>query len=108
MKSIFISSVKKIDKSWQPFLSNELVSELNRIEKVITRENYTPVKENVLRFLEIPLSEVKIIILGQDPYPQEGTATGRAFEVNNLNSWTSKFRNSSLKNILRSLCLCLG
>lgn len=65
--------------------------------------HYTPLPENVLRFLTLPLNEIKVIILGQDPYPQEGVATGRAFEVGTLKSWSEPFRNVSLKNILRLL-----
>jgi len=41
--------------------------------------------------------------LGQDPYPQTGVATGRAFEVGTLKSWNQPFKNISLKNILRAL-----
>ncbi len=32
-------------------------------------------------------SEVRCLILGQDPYPEPGFATGRAFEAGNLASW---------------------
>jgi len=49
------------------------------------------------------VSSAKIIILGQDPYPQPGVATGRAFEVGTLKSWNEPFKNTSLKNILRAL-----
>lgn len=31
--------------------------------------------------------EVRCVILGQDPYPEPGFATGRAFEAGNLASW---------------------
>ncbi len=31
---------------------------------------------------------VRCVILGQDPYPEPGFATGRAFEAGNLASWT--------------------
>ena len=61
-----------------------------------------PKPENVFRFLSIPVSSIKVIILGQDPYPQKGIATGRAFEVNDLNNWNDSFRNPSLQNIVRS------
>ena len=63
----------------------------------------TPARENVLRFLQTDLSAMKVIILGQDPYPQAGAATGRCFEVGTLRSWEDSFRNVSLKNIVRAL-----
>jgi len=39
--------------------------------------------------------------LGQDPYPEKGRATGRSFEVGDLRDWNDKFRQVSLKNIIR-------
>lgn len=100
--SAFLDSLI-IDKSWNEFLNSEVISLIKDIEKNITNSNYTPKANNVLKFLSKPLSEVKILILGQDPYPQEGVATGRAFEVGTLKSWNDKFTNVSLKNIIRSI-----
>ena len=74
-----------------------------RIENEVLPQQITPPAERVLRFLEFPLESSKVIILGQDPYPQPGAATGRAFEVGNLQSWNQPFKNISLKNILRAL-----
>lgn len=101
--NIFIDSINNIDKSWKAFLSNEVIDILyNYQDNILDSPNgFTPDKNRVLRFLEIPLDKIKVIILGQDPYPQKGVATGRAFEVATLNSWNDKFRNVSLKNIVR-------
>ena len=41
----------------------------------------TPAKENVLRSL-LNISNIKVVILGQDPYPTSGVANGYAFAVN--------------------------
>jgi uracil-DNA glycosylase len=105
LTSYFLESLNLIDKSWNTFLTKDIISELVNIENQIglSRNDFTPKSQNVLRFLSKPLSEVKIVILGQDPYPQEGVATGRAFEVGTLNSWNDKFSNVSLKNIIRSI-----
>ncbi|HKI88221.1 MAG TPA: uracil-DNA glycosylase [Draconibacterium sp.] len=102
MKPAFLQHLT-IHSDWQPFLTNEMENLLLRIEKNITQSNYTPSAENVLRFFELPLQTAKVIILGQDPYPQQGAATGRAFEVGNLTSWNEAFKNISLKNILRAI-----
>jgi len=103
--SYFLDNLKLIDKSWSPFLTKEIISELREIESKIdfSKEDFTPSSQNVLRFFTKPLNEVKVIILGQDPYPQKGVATGRAFEVGTLSSWNDKFSNVSLKNIIRSI-----
>jgi len=102
MTSLFLSNID-IQDDWRPFLSEEIRALLKKIERNILRDNYTPPGDKALRFFEFPLSSAKIIILGQDPYPQPGVATGRAFEVGNLTSWDQKFKNISLKNILRAL-----
>jgi len=86
-------------KSWEKFIK-ENEADLNEIESKIG-DNYTPTKDKIFRFMENDLNDVKVIILGQDPYPQEGVATGRCFEVTTISEWTDKFRQTSLKNIVR-------
>lgn len=101
-KSVFLNPIKeKICDNWFEFIDNNYKS-LQSIEKKIgtNPENFTPQKNNVLRFLKLDPVKIKVVILGQDPYPQPSIATGRAFEVKNLKSWSQKFRNASLKNIL--------
>ena len=102
MNSLFLKNIK-IHPNWKPFLSKKIMDLILQIESDISTENFTPSPEKVLRFLELPLSSVKVVIVGQDPYPQPGAATGRAFEVGTLKSWNEPFRNISLKNILRAL-----
>lgn len=42
-----------------------------------------PEKDNIYKAFELtPLDKVKVVILGQDPYPTEGVAMGLAFSVN--------------------------
>ncbi len=100
--SCFLSQIS-IHKSWNAFLSDEIVCLIKDIEKSIRIKESTPKSNLTLRFLEMDLNKIPVVILGQDPYPQAGVATGRAFEVNGLNSWHDKFRNVSLKNILRCI-----
>lgn len=92
-----------VHEEWHAFLSAGNLNLLASIEAGVSKTGYTPAADKVLRFLKVPLQSVKIIILGQDPYPQPGVATGRAFEVGTLRSWSQPFRNVSLKNILRAL-----
>lgn len=101
-----ISSLHQpVNPSWQAFLTEETMEIISKIEQAINISSggFTPPSPLVLRFLQIPLDEIRIIILGQDPYPQRGVATGRAFEVGTLRNWRDKFSNVSLKNILRSV-----
>ncbi len=86
--------------TWADFLDAEIVDLLKRIEKQLP-ENYNPEKEKVLRFLTTDLTSLKVIVLGQDPYPEKGVTTGRAFEVGTLETWDKPFRQVSLKNFIR-------
>lgn len=100
--SLFLEELE-IHSDWAPFLSEEIRDLLANAEAEVAKTGFTPSAEKVLRFLTVPLAGGKIVILGQDPYPQPGVATGRAFEVGTLQSWSQPFRNISLKNILRAL-----
>lgn len=42
---------------------------------------YLPAAENVLRAFSRPLAEVRVLIVGQDPYPTPGHPVGLAFSV---------------------------
>lgn len=43
--------------------------------------NYLPAGANVLRAFTIPLEEVRVLVVGQDPYPTPGHAIGLSFAV---------------------------
>lgn len=97
------------DNNWG-FLNDERMKELESIyEKV--KGNIFPTEDKVLRFLEADYNSLKYVIVGMEPYPTatkiDGMmvpeATGRSFEVASVNSWCDKFRQSSLRNILKSV-----
>lgn len=89
-------------ESWNGFLDEKINKEILEISEKIGH-NINPEPQDVLRFMDNDLADVKVVILGQDPYPQKGRATGRCFEVGDLTSWNDKFRQVSLKNIVRLL-----
>ena len=95
-------SLEKADKSWLSLFSSSQ-EVLESIFSAVSEAPYLPENERVLRFSRMPLSSVRVVILGQDPYPQPGAATGRSFEVGTVSSWTQPFRQSSLRNILRAI-----
>lgn len=43
--------------------------------------SYLPEGGNILRAFTLPLADVKVLILGQDPYPTPGHAVGLSFSV---------------------------
>jgi uracil-DNA glycosylase len=49
--------------------------------EVAAGRRYLPAGENVLRAFKQPFAEVRVLIVGQDPYPTPGHAVGLAFSV---------------------------
>jgi len=71
----------QIDDSWRPLFAG-CKSELSKIEAVIKTQPIAPALEDVLRVFKYPVNHYRCVIVGQDPYPTPGLATGLAFSVN--------------------------
>ncbi|GAA4896355.1 uracil-DNA glycosylase [Tessaracoccus lubricantis] len=65
---------------------------------------YLPAGEHVLRAFSRPMADVRVLILGQDPYPTPGHAMGLSFSVNP----DVRPLPGSLRNIYRELEADLG
>lgn len=65
---------------------------------------YLPAGKNVLRAFSYPLSQVRVLIVGQDPYPTPGHPIGLSFAVDRQVSPLPR----SLANIYRELSDDLG
>ena len=76
-----------MDKSWNTFFESEKEQEyfkdlMSRLDEEYNNKIIYPEKENLFRaFKETKLDDVKVVILGQDPYHEEQQATGLAFSV---------------------------
>ena len=82
------------------------ISELKRIQLSITGK-YNPSPRRVLRaFRELSPRDVKVVILGQDPYPEVGKASGLAFGLSKEYIRKDKKLNSSIANIVEELHRC--
>jgi ATP-dependent DNA helicase PIF1 len=78
---------------------------LQEISNTLANKEFLPSKQNIWRALELTsLSSVKVVILGQDPYPTPGNAHGLAFSV------LPDVRPipASLKNIYKELVTDIG
>lgn len=42
---------------------------------------YTPIDQRIMRALEVSMDDVKVLIIGQDPYPTKNVAIGLSFAV---------------------------
>ena len=70
-----------IHKSWFPMMETLLnqpaLQELNT--KILPNISFQPKKDDIFNVFRMPLDEIKVVILGQDPYPTPGDAIGYAF-----------------------------
>lgn len=66
--------------------------------------SFLPARQNILRAFAIPLNTVRVLIVGQDPYPTPGHAIGLSFAVDPMVRPVPR----SLQNIYRELRDDLG
>lgn len=108
-----------VHNSWCELLTSDFMKRLEDIElsldsmpKHSSGYAYFPAKENVMRFLSQDVTKIKCIILGMEPYPSwyvdendvfVPVATGRSFEIANVSDWNQKFKQTSLRNMLKTI-----
>ena len=74
-----------IDSSWYPVLA-PVEEQLHQLMHQLQArrddgERIEPPPEQVLRVFRMPLSAVKVLVVGQDPYPTPGHAVGLSFAL---------------------------
>ncbi|BBY66033.1 uracil-DNA glycosylase [Mycolicibacterium helvum] len=74
-----------IDEGWAQALApvSEQVSQMGQFlrAEIAAGRRYLPAGPNVLRAFTFPFTEVRVLIVGQDPYPTPGHAVGLSFSV---------------------------
>lgn len=97
-----------VHPSWLPVLESvadkiAACGDFLRIE-VAKGRGYLPAGEHVLRAFSVPLEDVRVLIVGQDPYPTPGHAVGLSFSV----APDVQPLPRSLQNIFQEMCNDLG
>jgi uracil-DNA glycosylase len=78
---------------------------LSKLSETLATKDFLPSREHIWRALELtPLESIKVVILGQDPYPTPGNAHGLAFSV----MPDVRPIPASLKNIYKELSSDVG
>ena len=95
-----VNLVGLLPKPWHELID---IKHLEDISKKLT-DDFIPSSGSIFRCLELKPSEVKVVILGQDPYPNPIHAMGLAFSVNS----SIKPLPASLNNIFKELDSDLG
>ena len=92
-----------VHSSWSPIL-HSYRPDPARLAAFLQQESdahrpWAPEPDLVLRAFSMPMDDVRVVIVGQDPYPTPGHAVGLAFSV----APDTKPLPRSLSNILREL-----
>ena len=90
---------EQMHKSWQVALADQRPL-LERIEVDLRPffSKIAPAPQLVCRAFEMPIDEVRVLLLGQDPYPTAGDAVGLAFAIA-----PGRVLPRSLRNIMTEL-----
>jgi len=102
------SLTKIMDAGWADALApvEDRITQMGTFlrEQVAAGRKYLPAGDNVLRAFKQPFNDVRVLIVGQDPYPTPGHPVGLSFSVD------PSVRNlpGSLKNIFREYSDDLG
>ena len=74
-----------VDDGWAQALApvSEQVSQMGQFlrAEIAAGRRYLPAGPNVLRAFTFPFTDVRVLIVGQDPYPTPGHAVGLSFSV---------------------------
>ncbi len=95
---------EQMHSSWQFALADTRDQLLLLEMKLISGPEYAPIQQRVMRAFQNSMDDVKVLIVGQDPYPTRGHAVGLSFAVEPGTEPLPK----SLQNILIELRDDLG
>ena len=70
-----------VHPSWLPLLQSQAATLWNIDATLRKQPDFLPQQQNLLAALSIPFHAVKVVILGQDPYPTPRHAIGLSFAV---------------------------
>ncbi|HUW87790.1 MAG TPA: uracil-DNA glycosylase [Candidatus Paceibacterota bacterium] len=72
--------MQDIHPDWRMVIK-DVVPKIEEIENSLRGTSFNPAPENVFRALRNPLHQTRVVIFGQDPYPNREHAMGLAFSV---------------------------
>ena len=72
-----VDLVSLLPKPWHEFVDLNLLEQISKNLK----SSFIPEQQSIFRALQVPPEKVKVVIVGQDPYPNTKHAMGLAFSV---------------------------
>ena len=90
-----------VHPSWHPYLKTLFESEAMSYIKttLLPARPFSPSPQFIFRVLQMPLDEIRVVIIGKEPYRDPAIATGLAFSANN------NIITSSLDGIIEEIAL---
>jgi uracil-DNA glycosylase len=72
---------EQMHPTWQVALADTLPNLLLLEMKLISGPEYAPIPQRVMRAFRTSMDDVRVLLVGQDPYPTPGHAVGLSFAV---------------------------
>ena len=80
-KDLFAYVEEKVHDEWKEVIIKNLKVPNTDVERYYSNSTCYPPLEKIFTWAETSLSDVRVVILGQDPYIKEGEAHGLSFSV---------------------------
>lgn len=96
-----------MNSKWKILLKDEMhkdyfLKAMKELDSLYKEESVMPSKDDLFRAFNLDIDDIKVVILGQDPYPTKGVADGLAFSTRSTQT------PASLRNIFKELESDLG
>ena len=96
-----------MNSKWKILLKDEMhkdyfLKAMKELDSLYKEESVMPCKDDLFRAFNLDIDDIKVVILGQDPYPTKGVADGLAFSTRSTQT------PASLRNIFKELESDLG
>lgn len=96
-----------MNSKWKILLKDEIhkdyfLKAMKELDSLYKEESVMPSKDDLFRAFNLDIDDIKVVILGQDPYPTKGVADGLAFSTRSTQT------PASLRNIFKELESDLG
>ena len=94
---------QNVHSSWIPLMYS-LAYEKPMVDFLdsLKEKSIQPATKDIFRVFQMPVSDIKVVILGQEPYPIPGAANGLAYGVKEPYSWSkllTKIRREVLETV---------
>ena len=94
-----MSLFQQLHSDWQVVLSSQ-EAKIEQIESELSRRQFLPQYNQIFRALQTPVKQTRVVIIGQDPYPNPDFACGYSFSIPSNISKIPQSLNNILKEVV--------